>query len=95
VKNHTLVGLSYVHVDVRILDCLKGTLHKSALLKVRVKVLLSVGPAESRRMHCSLPRLIVLTPCFDSPVHLHRRSTSDGVRDLSQRKEELWARNDQ
>jgi hypothetical protein len=44
-------------------------------------------------MHCSRPRLIVLTPLFGSPVHLHRRSTSDGVRDLYQRKEELWARN--
>jgi hypothetical protein len=31
-------------------------------------------------------------PAFGSPVHLQRRSTSDGVRDLRQRKKELWAR---
>jgi hypothetical protein len=31
-------------------------------------------------------------PAFGSTVHLQRRSTSDGVRDLYQRKEELWAR---
>jgi hypothetical protein len=54
---------------------------------------LSAGPAESRRMHCNLLRLIVLTPLFGSPVHLQRRSTSGDVRDLYQRKEELWARN--
>jgi hypothetical protein len=44
-------------------------------------------------MHRSLPRLIVLTPLFGSLVHLQRRSMSEGVRDLYQRKEELWARN--
>jgi hypothetical protein len=53
----------------------------------------AVGQAESRRMHCSLPRLIVLTPPFGLPVHHQRRSTSDGMRDLYQRKEKLWARN--
>jgi hypothetical protein len=42
-------------------------------------LLISVGPAESRLVHCSLSRLIVLTPLL---VHLQRRSTSDGVRDL-------------
>jgi hypothetical protein len=56
-------------------------------------LLLSVRPAESSLMHFSLPRFIVLTPLFGSPVHLQRRSTSGGVRDLYQRKEELWARN--
>jgi hypothetical protein len=57
------------------------------LVLVDVLLLLSVGPEESRQMHCSLQRLIVLTPHFGSPVHLQRRSTSDGVRDLYQRKE--------
>jgi hypothetical protein len=56
-------------------------------------LLLSVGPAESSLMHFSLPRFTVLTPLFGSPVHLPRRSTSGGVRDLYQRKEKLWARN--
>jgi hypothetical protein len=32
-------------------------------------------------------------PRFWFPVHLQRSSTSDGVRDLYQRKEKLWARN--
>jgi hypothetical protein len=32
-------------------------------------------------------------PALALPVHLQRRSTSDGVRDLYQRKEELWVRN--
>jgi hypothetical protein len=36
--------------------------------------------------YCAKPR-------FSSPVHLQRRSTSNGVRDLYQRKEELRARN--
>jgi hypothetical protein len=56
-------------------------------------LLLPVGPAEFRRTHCSLPRLIVLNPLFGSRIHLQSRSTSDGVRDLYQLKEELWARN--
>jgi hypothetical protein len=30
-------------------------------------LLQSVGPAESRRAHCSLPRLIVFTPLLVSP----------------------------
>jgi hypothetical protein len=34
-----------------------------------------------------------LTPIFSSPVHLQKRSTPDGLRDLYKRKEELWARN--
>jgi hypothetical protein len=32
-------------------------------------------------------------PALVSPFHLQRRSTSTGVRDLYQRKVELWARN--
>jgi hypothetical protein len=36
-----------------------------------------VGPAESHREHCSLSRLIVLSPAFSSPAHLQRRSTSE------------------
>jgi hypothetical protein len=33
-------------------------------------------------------------PALVSPFHLRRRSTSDGVRDLYQRKVELWTIND-
>jgi hypothetical protein len=36
-----------------------------------------VGPAETHRVHCSLSRLIVLSPDFSSPVHLQKRSTSE------------------
>jgi hypothetical protein len=36
-----------------------------------------VGPAESRRAHCSLPRFIVLNPAFGFPVHLQRCSASE------------------
>jgi hypothetical protein len=60
-----------------------------AMVQCLLLLLLSVGPVESSRKHCCLPRLIVLTPLFGSPVHLQRRYTSDGVRDLYQRKEEL------
>jgi hypothetical protein len=38
-------------------------------------------------------RDLLYYPAIVSPFHLHRRSTSIGVRDLYQRKVELWARN--
>jgi hypothetical protein len=60
---------------------------------VHLLLLLSVRPAESCLIHCSQSRLIVVTPLFGSPVYLQRLFTSDGVRDLYQRKEELWAKN--
>jgi hypothetical protein len=40
-------------------------------------LLLSVGPAESHRAHCSLSRLIMLNPAFSSPVHFQRCSMSE------------------
>jgi hypothetical protein len=46
-------------------------------LLLLILLILFVGPAESRLMHCSLPRLILLTPLFGFPVHLQRRSTSE------------------
>jgi hypothetical protein len=52
---------------------------------VHLLLLLSVGPAKSRL--CTAPyRGLLCHPRFSSPVHLQRRPTSDGVRDLYQRK---------
>jgi hypothetical protein len=51
------------------------------------------GRPEPRLSHFSLRGRLYSNPCFSSPVHFHRRSTPDGVRDLNQRKEELWQRN--
>jgi hypothetical protein len=55
-----------------------------------VLCVLTVRPAESCLIHCSLPRLIVLNPTLVPTVHLQRRSTSDGVRELLSAKG--WAR---
>jgi di/tricarboxylate transporter len=66
-----------------------STTHRRILfLLFLLLFLLSVGPGESRLTYCSLPRFIVLTPLFGIPFHLQRRSKSDGVRDLYQRKKE-------
>jgi hypothetical protein len=49
---------------------LRLLLRRFLLLRRRLLLfllLLSVGPAESRLIHCSLPRLIVLTPFFGYP----------------------------
>jgi hypothetical protein len=40
---------------------------------ILIGVLLSVGSAETRLMHRSLPRLIVLNPVLVPPVHVERR----------------------
>jgi hypothetical protein len=54
-----------IRVSVQRHSVLMNYLHTYVLLLLLL--LLSVGPAESRRAHCSLPRLIVLTSLLVPP----------------------------
>jgi hypothetical protein len=79
------------------IKCRDEKLMASQALFIRLLFTSSLSSVWGRRYTPNVLQPIMAyctNPALVSPFHLQSCSTSDGVRDLYQRKVELWARND-